>query len=336
LLPLVIWYRYSEEVVSNGGLYTFVQAAVGKPLALTQAAFWIVSYFLYLVYTVPFIVYDLLPGIAPEMAPYRLAIDVVLVFAVGGLMLLPLIAGVTTLAAIGLLQSILAVMLIAGSYLHFGASTDALIGHGNFGSILRSSGQTASLYICGSLPLFLGGEVRGGGRTVRRSLAWAFAAVGGLVLLAAIPLARFGPSMLGADIPGLQAANQAAGASAGIIVGVGICLSVAGLILAEFLALTRLLATISEKSQRTVVIAAVSAFLLGSLIALVNPERAYDLLLKPSLIALWISQLLVVAVYPIFAARRGRLKLADLGFASGASALMAFGLFSALTSSAST
>jgi hypothetical protein len=83
-------------------------------------------------------------------------------------------------------------------------------------------------------------------------------------------------------------------------------------------------------------VATLCAFLLGSLLSLFNPERAYDLLLRPSLIALWISQLLVVAVYPVFERRRGRLTIGTIGLASGASALMLFALFSAVTTSSST
>src|SRR5207245_11265941 len=66
VFPLAIWYRYSERIASSGGLYAFVEAATGPTVARVQAGFWIISYFLYLVYTVPYIFYDLLPVIFPE------------------------------------------------------------------------------------------------------------------------------------------------------------------------------------------------------------------------------------------------------------------------------
>jgi hypothetical protein len=52
-------------------------------------------------------------------------------------------------------------------------------------------------------------------------------------------------------------------------------------------------------------------------------------LLRPSLVALWISQLLVVAAYPWFVARRRQLKAGDLGLAGTASAFMVYGLYNA-------
>jgi hypothetical protein len=42
-LPLVIWLRYARDVSGAGGLYGFVEAAAGRPLARAQAAFWIVG-----------------------------------------------------------------------------------------------------------------------------------------------------------------------------------------------------------------------------------------------------------------------------------------------------
>ena len=62
VVPLAIWLRYSRHVASSGGLFSFVEAAAGRRVALAQAAVWIVSYVLYLVYTTVQIVYDLLPN----------------------------------------------------------------------------------------------------------------------------------------------------------------------------------------------------------------------------------------------------------------------------------
>jgi hypothetical protein len=68
-LPLGVWLRYSEEIASAGGLAAFVEAGVGRRAALAQAAIWMVSYFLYLPYTVTDIVYGMLANIFPKIAP---------------------------------------------------------------------------------------------------------------------------------------------------------------------------------------------------------------------------------------------------------------------------
>ena len=60
--PLVIWLRYARHSNGAGGLYSFVEAAAGRRAALVQAALWIVSYLLYLLYTTVQIVYDTLPA----------------------------------------------------------------------------------------------------------------------------------------------------------------------------------------------------------------------------------------------------------------------------------
>lgn len=347
LLPLAIWYQYSGRIASAGGLYAFVEAAVGRRLALVQAAFWIVSYFLYLVYTVPYIVYDLLPAVFPQLNPYRLPLDIGIALLIAIVMLSPLIAGLAVVAVVAVVQVLIAAALVVVTIASLGAPVTSFVGHGNFGAILVAAGRTSSLYICASLPLFLAGEVRGGSHTVQRALAWTFPAVGALAVIGAFPLAMASQAVVGADIPGVALAREASGGTLPELIGVGVVLSVAGLIFAEFFALTRLLATILARPTRLLVVLAVGAFLGASLISLVDPARTYTLLLKPSLIALWISQLLVVAAYPWFAARQspsplvaeGRggglwpmpLRGGDLGLAAGASLLMLFALYTAIT-----
>ena len=70
-LPLCIWLRYAREVHSSGGLYSFVEAAAGRQVALAQAVVWIVSYVLYLIYTTVQIVYDVLPAVLPGSGATR-------------------------------------------------------------------------------------------------------------------------------------------------------------------------------------------------------------------------------------------------------------------------
>jgi hypothetical protein len=62
-------------------------------------------------------------------------------------------------------------------------------------------------------------------------------------------------------------------------------------------------------------------------LSLINPQRFYDDLLKPSLIALWLSQLVVFAVYPRLAAARRHRQLPAWMLAIGGSAFAIYGLY---------
>lgn len=73
---------------------------------------------------------------------------------------------------------------------------------------------------------------------------------------------------------------------------------------------------------RPVVIGLGVALIVVAPVILINPDRIYHDLLTASLVALWLSQLIVFAVYPRFAARqRGRalpawaLTIVSTGFA---------------------
>src|SRR5690349_1510796 len=101
--PLVVWLVYSEAIVSAGGLAAFVEAAVGRRAALVQAAIWTVSYFLYLPYTVTYIVYDVLPVVFPGMTRYRTSLELALPAAIFLLVLGPLrlVLGALALTAVG-------------------------------------------------------------------------------------------------------------------------------------------------------------------------------------------------------------------------------------------
>lgn len=334
--PLLIWLRYSERIASSGGLYAFVEAAVGRPVALIQAGFWIISYFLYLIYTVPFIVYDLLPTVFPHIDQVAFAVDLALAVVIAVIMLSPLITVLGVLVAIALTQLLIALILTAATFSTLGLPVTSFTGNGNYGAIALAAGRISPLYICASLPLFLAGEVRDGGRTVQRALQWSFPAVGALAVLTVFPLARVRQSIIDAAIPGAALTQSSGLRSLAPVVGLGVAVSVAGLIFAEFLALTRLVWTIVDRPRRLLIPAVVGAFVLGTLVSLVNPARAYELLLKPSLIALWISQLLVVAVYPWFVARHRVVRAGDVGLAGAASLLMVFALYSAITSGSGT
>ena len=85
-----------------------------------------------------------------------------------------------------------------------------------------------------------------------------------------------------------------------VAVGIGVAASIAGVILIEAVALTRLLHVLTAP------------------LTLIDPERIYEGLLKPSLIALWLGQLIVFAGYPRFATRNGLSRFIALPIAAAA------------------
>src|SRR5207237_718051 len=73
--------------------------------------------------------------------------------------------------------------------------------------------------------------------------------------------------------------------------------------------------------------AAIGAVLvLAAPFSLIDPQGFYSSLLKPSLAALWVSQLIVFAVYPLFARKRRWRTLPAWTLGAGASALAVYGL----------
>jgi purine-cytosine permease-like protein len=102
--------------------------------------------------------------------------------------------------------------------------------------------------------------------------------------------------------------------------------------LAEYYALTRLIHALGRWELHRISIWLAAVFLVGTALALIQPERIYEDLLKPSLITLWLSQLFVFAWYPRFVRRRHpqwNLIWAIVLGAAG-SALMLFGLWTTI------
>ena len=329
-VPLVIWWRYSRVVATSGGLFGFVQAVAGRRLALLQAVLWIISYLLYLLYTTAFIVYDLLPEVLPGVGPYQRMIEVGLPVLLALVMLAGRTVAVTVIGA-----------LAAGQLLLVGVLAVVTIVHNNpvgsfarlppAGAFAAAAGQTALLYVCGSLPLFLGGEVVQPRRTVARGLLLGYLLVVAGVLAAVSPLAA-NPAFTRAPIPGMAVARVFSGPVLAVIVGLGVAASVAGVMLVEFLALSRLLHAVSGRPTRIMVRWLAGALAISGPLALIDPDMVYESLLKPSLIALWLSQLIVFACYPGFAIRRGGNRIGNTLLGITASLLALYGLYTSLLS----
>jgi amino acid transporter len=328
-MPLAIWRRYSRHVSSSGGLYGFVEAAAGRRVALVQAAIWIFSYVLYLIYTTVQIVYDVLPNVVPGERRYQTLLA----------LLIPIALAVVMIAGRATTLIVIAVM-AAGQIALAGALDGVTLGHlstpassfgttATAGSLAKASAQTSLLYICGSLPLFLGGELARPVRTIRRGLVGSFLLTAVLVTLAVAPLAA-APGLLNTAVPGVSLAQQFAGPGFAKAIGIGVAVSIAGVMLCEYLALTRLVHAISSWRIRPVTIAIGAAIVLVAPFSLIDPEGFYATLIKPSLVALWLSQLIVFAAYPRFAKKHGQRSLPAWMLSLAASALVIYGLMSTL------
>ncbi|HET7530702.1 MAG TPA: hypothetical protein VFJ98_07055 [Mycobacteriales bacterium] len=327
LAPLAIWLRYSREIAGAGGLYSFVAAAAGRRVALLQAGLWLASYGLYLLYTSAYVVYDLLPPVWPGVHAWR----PVLAATLPALLALVVVAGRRSafgaIAVLGVVQLPLVVLLDVVAVRHApGASAFAVAANGETS---HATAAVATLFVCGSLPLFLGAEVKAPGPAFRRVLPLTFAVAAAGVLLAVYPLAR-DPAFARVSSPGIALARADAGTIAGDAVGAGVAASVVAVMLLEYVALTRLLHVLTGASARTWVrrVAVVLA-LAGPVSLLADPDRFYDTLLRPSLVLLWLSQLVVVAVFPLFVARRGGIRPWHVGATGVAVGLAAFGVVTA-------
>ena len=332
--PLAIWLRYSRDINGAGGLYGFVEAAAGRRVALAQAAIWTFSYGLYIVYTTVQIVYDLLPAVVPGVRGYQTLLALLIPVAIVTVM----IAGrAVTLIVLGVMaagQLVLAGILdgitlanISTPVSSFGAGAPA-------GAFAKASAQTSLLYICGSLPLLLGGELTTPARTIRRGLTAAFGVTAAVVVLAVAPLAA-APGLLHTAIPGVSVAQQFAGDGLARAIGIGVAVSTAGLIVWEYLALTRLTHAITRWRIRPITAVIGIGVILAAPFTLIDPEGFYSTLAKPSLIALWVSQLIVFAVFPLFALKRGLRMWPACALSGVASGFAIYGIVTALQSASS-
>jgi hypothetical protein len=333
LAPLAIWLGFSERIASAGGLTAFVEAAAGRTLARVQALVWIVSYFLYLPYTITYVVYDLLAPVFPGIVPYRGWLEVLLPIGIAVFALAPLSASLGVLGLVAGAQLVVVGVLGGLLYTHSGAASSAFTAPVGGAPLGRGVGGIALLFVCASLPLFFAAEVRGRNRTVRRGLAAGYGVVAVFLLFAAVPLASIGQYVADADFPGVVIARADSGRAFVMVVAIMSAASTAALIVLELLALGRLVHWLVGTSIRPTVAAIAVPFVAADVISLVNPQRFYSDLIKPSLVALFVSQLFVFLVYPLFRRyERARLPVA-LAVSAVASALAGYGLYMAIHSS---
>lgn len=334
LVPLAVWLRYARVVSGPGGLFGFVEAAAGRRVALVQAAVWAFGYVLYVIYTTVQIVYDVLPIVVPGEAGYQTVLALAIPVALVAVMVAGRGAAFLVLGVIAAGQLALGGLLAGVTLVHVSAPVASFGPGAGTRALAKAGAQSSLLYVCGSLPLFLGAEVAAPARTIRRGLSAAFGITVALVVLAVAPLAA-SPGLLRTAIPGVSVAEQFAGAGVARTIGIGVAASTAGVILCEYVALTRLIHAISRWRIRPIAAAIGALVLAAAPFSLIDPEGFYRTLLKPSLVALWVSQLIVFAVYPRFAvSRRSRLGPA-VALAAGASAFAIYGLVTTLQQASS-
>ena len=326
--PLTLWLVYSRRVVSPGGLTAFVDAAAGRPAALVHGWIWAFAYFLYLPYTITFVVYDVLPPVFPGIVPYRWVLELFFPVAIVVLVLAPLRLALVSLLVVGLAQLVL--LLVLGG-ITLGHVPVRVAASPEADPTARAVAGTALLFICSSLPLYLGAEVRGRSRTVRRCLVFAVAVVGLCFFVAAIGMSTVPRVLLDFPVPAAAIAKYYSGRSLEVAVALGIAVGTLALIVAEYLALGRLLHWLHGPPLRRVLLWIAVPFIAADVISLINPEEFYDKLLKPSLGALFISQLIVFLVFPLF--QRGLRWLPLVAIASG---LAAWGFYILVSGTAST
>jgi hypothetical protein len=326
--PLTLWLVYSRRVVSRGGLTAFVEAAAGRRAALVHGWIWALAYFLYLPYTITFVVYDVLAPVFPGLGPYRWVLELVFPVGIVLLVLAPLRLALVSLLAVGLAQLVL--LLVLGGVMlsnvpaRFAAQPET-------DPTARAVAGTALLFICSSLPLYLGAEVRGRSRTVRRGLAFAVAVVGLCFFVAALGMSTVPNALFEFPVPAAAIAKYYSGRPLEVAVALGVGVGTLALIVAEYLALGRLLHWLHGPPLRRVLMWIAVPFVAADVISLINPEEFYDKLLKPSLGALFTSQLIVFLVFPLF--QRGLRWIPLVAVASG---LAAWGFYVLVTGTAST
>ncbi|HUN38127.1 MAG TPA: hypothetical protein VMU95_39555 [Trebonia sp.] len=326
-LPLWLWLDYSREVSGSGGLYDFTRAAAGQQVALIQAGLWIISYVLYLLYTTAQIVYDTLPAVLPGEVRYQTLLEIVIPVALAAVMIAGRTVALLVIGALAAGQLALAAVVGGLTVANITTPVSTFGGSAPAGSVAIASGQTALLYICGSLPFFLGGEASRA--HIRQGVVGAYLATAAVIVLAVAPLAA-GPSLASAEIPGMEVAQRFAGHGLAVTVGIAVVASIAGVMLVEYLALSRLITAVTAWPVRRILVGIGVAMVAFAPVILINPDEIYDDLITPSLVALWLSQMVVFAVYPRYAASRGRRVVPASLLAAACVAFAGYGVWSAI------
>jgi hypothetical protein len=97
----------------------------------------------------------------------------------------------------------------------------------------------------------------------------------------------------------------------------------------------RLIHAIGRWRMRSIAAGIGMVALVAAALSLIDPEAFYSRLLKPSEVALWVSQLIVFMVFPLFAFKRRQRMGPALALAVGASAFAVYGIVTTLQQASS-
>lgn len=327
--PLFIWSRYSKYILSPAGEYKFVESSAGKKLAAIQGVFWVVSYFLYLAYTPFSIVDDQLIPVIPDL----LRFGPILVFIIAFIAVLAMFIPRANLLLIFLAGAILQILVI-------GIIVVALLGQRRFPheisiftphapALALGGGAVgvSTLFVCLSLVLFLPGTIRIDSFGLRKVLFFAYFLIAITVVVASFAYSKVPAYVLTSVMPGVDLANFLGGRPLAVLVDFVSAGSTFLLMAAEFLALVNLLSFVSQFPLGKTSLVVSLVFLVAVSLGSIDPIRFYETLLKVSLIGLLVSQLIVVAVYPNFMAKRLKLTLTDVVVSSVAVAMYGYELY---------
>jgi len=328
--PVAIWVLYSRRIASTGGLTAFVEAAAGTGVARVQAAIWAVSYALYLPFTVTDVVYDHLPVVFPGLTGWRTELELILPVAITALVVLRVTVALVLLLISAVVQLGLLLALGVIELSNAAQPAHSLAPHVGASTLFDGGLGLSLLFVCASLPLFFGSEVRGGTRTIRVAIVAAFCLVSAYLLVVAIPFAQMSPELRSAAIPGMAIADAYSNHTLAVAIGLTTVISIVGIVVIEFLALGRLANYVLGVPIRSALAVIAVPFIAIDAISLINPEKIYEQLLRPSLIALFTAQAIVFLVYPLYRRRTDPQKwLVPTVVALLATALMVYGLYHA-------
>jgi len=333
---LYVWWRYSQRIASGGGLYEFVRQSAGVGPARLHGVIWTVSYFLYLPFTITGLVFDVLPVAWLGASDHRAALQLAMAVAIVALVVLADRLAIVLLALLAVVQ-VVVVAAYGGVLLHGAGFQSSTLAANTSGSQLpRGAANVSLLFLCASLPLYLGGEAAGGARTIRRSVVGATALTAALLVIGMAGYAAFaGSAVATLPAPGYTLASLYRGQDFARLVLVVAAASVLSLIVAEYVALTRLLHAMTGVAVRRLAVAIGALFLIAEAVSLIDSDTIYDRALTVSLAALYLSQIVVFAVYPLWRRRTATLGVVDVAAAAAGMALMVFGLYVVVSQAAS-
>ena len=116
---------------------------------------------MYVSYTTVQIVYDLLPHVLPGERGYQTLLALLIPVAMAAVMIAGRGAALLVIGLIAAGQMVLAGVLDGVTVAHLSTPASSFGLGARTGSVAKAGAQTSLLYICGSLPLFLGGGCPG-------------------------------------------------------------------------------------------------------------------------------------------------------------------------------